>query len=317
MSKKWKAALSVIICFCLAVTIIPFSVYSVRGNLKNMDLPEGFEENLADYAFENHSDVRIMSSNLLVHYESWGGLPAKPRAKQYISMLNTYKPDVIGVQELSDSWYCCVKNNLPAGYKLLYPLSTGAFVRMTAMIYNSNTLDLIESGNFAYEQKDNPRLRRVVWAVFEVKETGKRFAVTNTHFDLLRDGREEELTAVMKSQTEELLKCVDNIFNEYNCPVFSVGDFNTMEDTEYTKPIDIPEIYNTLADTLIDTKFSSESQLFGTEQNWEYPSYDHIFLKGDAEIKTFCLMSYECLKDMSDHYPIFADVLLNENNPQK
>lgn len=310
MSKKMKLFLSVIICFCLIVTVVPLSVYTARGNLKNTALPSGFHESLAADAFENTADVRIMSSNLLVHYESWGGLPAKPRASQYIEMLNAYKPDVIGIQELCDSWYCCVKSNLPDGYKMLYPFSTGAFVRMTAMVYNSNTLDLIESGNFAYEQKDNPRLRRVVWAVFEVRETGKQFAVTNTHLDLLRDGREAELTEVMKSQTAELLKCIDEIAEKYACPVFSVGDFNTMEDTTYTKPIDIPEIYNTLADALCDTKFSSDNQIFGTEQEWDYPSYDHIFLKGNAKVQSFCLMSYDYLTDMSDHYPIFADVVL-------
>lgn len=310
MNKKLKIVLSVVICFCLLVTVIPFSVYTARGNLKNTDLPQDFKKDLSADAFENDADVRIMSSNLLVHYESWGGLPAKPRAKQYISMLDEYKPDVVGIQELCDSWYCCVKNNLPGGYKMLYPVSTGVFVRMTAMLYNSDTLELLDSGNFAYEQKDNPRLRRVVWAVFEVKKTGKRFAVTNTHFDLLREGREEELTDVMKSQAEELLKCVDDIEQQYDCPVFSVGDFNTMEDTPNTKPIDIPEIYNTLADRLTDTKFKSEKQIFGTEQAWEYPSYDHIFLKGNAKVKAFCLMSYDYLKNMSDHYPVFADVSL-------
>lgn len=310
MRKKWKIVIIAAVVFCILVTAVPLTVYAVRGNIENIALPQGFEESLASDFYENDADVRIMSSNLLVHYESWGGLPAKPRAKKLVKMLEVYKPDVIGVQELSDSWFCCMNRNLPKGYKMLYPFSTGAFVRMTAMVYNTDTLKLIESGNFKYEQGDNPRLRRVVWAVFEVKDTGKRFAVTNTHFDLLRDGQEEELTQVMKSQTIELTDCVDNISEKFDCPVFSVGDFNTMEDTADTKPIDIPEIYNSLADKLDDTKFISKNQICGTEQTWLYPSYDHIFMKGDAEINSFCLMSYDYLSDMSDHYPIFADVTL-------
>lgn len=292
------------------MTAVPLCVYCVRGSINNTELPQGFTELLTSDAFENSADVRIMSSNLLVHYESWGGLPAKPRAKQYIEVLNSYKPDVVGIQELCDSWYCCVKKNLPDGYIMLYPLSTGALVRMTAMIYNAETLELTDSGNFAYTQKDNPRLRRVVWAVFKIKETGKQFAVTNTHFDLLRDGREEELTEVMKSQADELLNCIDEISKQYGCPVFSVGDFNTMEDTELTRPIDIPEIYNTLSAELTDAKFNCENQIYGTMQDWDYPSYDHIFLNGDARAETFCLLSYEYLADMSDHYPIFADINL-------
>lgn len=310
MDKKLRIIIIAVLIFCIVVISVPLTIYTVRGSVSNIDLPQGFEEKLNENAFDNSADVRIMSSNLLVHYESWGGLPAKPRAKMYAEMLEVYKPDVIGVQELCDSWFCCVNNNLPKGYKMLYPLSTGAFVRMTAMIYNSDTLDLIDSGNFKYEQGDNPRLRRVVWAVFEVKATGKCFAVTNTHFDLLRDGQEEELTQVMISQTDELAGCVENIYEKFDCPVFSIGDFNTMEDTPYTKPIDIPEIYNSLAGRFNDTKFISKNQICGSEQNWLYPSYDHIFMKGDSEIDSFCLMSYDYLSDMSDHYPIFADVTL-------
>lgn len=314
MSKALKIIIIAVLCFCLLVTVVPLSVFSARGNLKKVSLPDGFEENLSADVFDNTADVRVMSSNLLVHYESWGGLPAKPRAKQYAEILNRYKPDVVGIQELCDEWFCCVNNNLPDGYKMLFPLTTGAFVRMTAMIYNADTLDVMDSGNFAYKEKDNPRLRRVVWAVFEVKATGKQFAVTNTHFDLLREGREEELTAVMHSQADELLAFVNSIADEYSCPVISVGDFNTMEDTAFTKPVDIPEIYNKLAQNLTDSKFSCENKICGTEQDWDYPSYDHIFIKGNAQAKTFALMSYSYLADMSDHYPIFADIKLSDKD---
>ncbi len=58
-----------------------------------------------------------MSSNLLVGYKSWGGLPVKPRAAMYVSLIQTVKPDVIGVQEMCDGWYCAIRNNLPKGYK--------------------------------------------------------------------------------------------------------------------------------------------------------------------------------------------------------
>ncbi len=82
---------------------------------------------------------------------------------------------------------------------------------------------------------------------FEDRATGKRFAVTNTHLDLLRDGQEEELANVMRSQRDELLNCIDEITESFDCPVFAVGDYNTAEDTYSTREVDIPEIYNSLA----------------------------------------------------------------------
>ena len=307
MSKCFKIVLSVIVIFCLLVAIVPTSVYLFRDSISKEKLPQDFESQSEQTCFKNNADVRIMSSNLLVGYESWGGKPVKPRAKQYISLIEKYSPDVIGIQEMCDGWFCCIKHNLPKGYKMLYPVSTGSFVRMTAMVYNSETLSLIDSGNFAYSEKDNPRLRRVVWAVFETKADGKRFAVTNTHFSLLREGEEEKYMNIMNVQKDEIIACVNELYQKYECPVFSVGDFNTMEDTPNTKPIDYPDLYNNILSDLRDTKTLCKNKVVGTLQNWEYPSYDHIFLKGDAEVETFAVLSYEYLKDLSDHFPIFAD----------
>lgn len=310
MNKWVKRILIALLCLILVILIVFGIVFLVRGNLKGQEMPEGVKEKIVQDAFDNEEDVRIMSSNLLVHYKSWGGTPAKPRAVLYKSLVEEYKPDVIGLQEMSDSWYCILMNNLPKGYKMIKPFSTGAFVRMTAMVYNSNTLDLIDSGDFAYEECENPRLRRVVWAVFKEKESGKTFAVTNTHFSLLFKDKEEEFTDVMRSQSKELSNFIYELNSKYNCPVFAVGDYNTMEDLPEAKPVDIPEIYKFLASQFADTKPEAETKLSGDKVNYEYPAWDHIFRYGDAETKTFCLLSHDYFSEISDHYSIFADIEL-------
>lgn len=276
-----------------------------KGGLKGYELPEGFSTELSANAFENTADVRIMSSNILVDYESWGGTPAKLRGKQYIEVLKTYKPDVVGIQEMSDEWFDIICNNLPDGYKMLFPVSTGIFTNMTAMIYNSNTLKLIDSGNFKYNQGDDSRTRRVVWGVFET-ENGKRFAATSTHLDLIREGREEEETEIMKSQANQLIDFANGTNEKYGCPVICVGDYNCMEERENNILIDIPEIYNLLASQLTDAKYSSKNTVKGVMTMANYP--DHIFIKGNASAETFAFLSYKCLENMSDHYPIFADI---------
>ncbi len=88
-----------------------------KGNISEINLPKSFEIEMADDAFENAGEIRIMSSNLLVDYKSWGGLPAKAESKKYIALLDAYKPDVIGVQEFCENWFCAVNYNLPDGYK--------------------------------------------------------------------------------------------------------------------------------------------------------------------------------------------------------
>lgn len=311
MKKKTKIIISILLCFVLLASGVPTAVYLIGGDYSSTSLPDGFDSMLESDAFDNTADVRIMSSNLLVHYASWGGLPAKPRAKRFVRLIESYSPDVICVQEMCDSWYRLLSRNLPSGYKILYPFSNAVLVRMTAIIYNSDVLTLIDSGNVKYSQGDNARLRRVVWGVFENKSTHSRFAVTDTHFDLLRDGREAELTEVMRTQAHELSDIADSIAAEYSCPVFAAGDYNSMENTPDTRPIDIPEIYDYLASRFTDAKFSCGNKICGDMQPWDELSYDHIFIKGDASVQTFALLSYSYLSDMSDHYPIFADIKLN------
>lgn len=308
MNKCFKKIMIILLSIILVVLVVFGIVFLVRGNIKNEKLPEGFDEETTQIAFEKTGTTRIMSSNLLVHYESWGGKPAKPRAKMYLNLLEKYKPDVVGLQEMSDSWYCCLMNNLPEGYKMINPFSTGAFVRMTAMIYNSNTLEVLDSGEFAYSECENPRLRRVVWAHFKEKESGKTFVVTNTHLSLLFEGKEDEFTDIMRKQSKELSDFIYELGNKYNCPVFAIGDYNTMEDKPETRPIDIPEIYNFLKSQFVDTKYEAETKTCGSELNYDYPAWDHIFRYGDAKTKTFCLLSHSCFSDISDHYSIFADV---------
>ena len=40
-------------------------------------------------------------------------------------------------------------------------------------------------------------------------------------------------------------------------------------------------------------KFSCKTQACGGNQAWDYPSYDHIFIKGGARADTFALLSYD------------------------
>lgn len=311
MSRWKKIVLTAVCIFLCAVVIVPVSVFKARGNIRNAELPQGFEQALSQDAVPAaDGTVRIMSANLLVGYESWGGLEVKPRARMFRSVLDAAKPDVVGIQEMCDGWYCALKNNLPDGYKMLFPVSTGIFVRMTAMIYNSEALTLVESGQLKYENGDNPRLRRVVWAVFEDKRSSKRFAVTNTHLDLLREGQEARELQIMQSQSDELISLVKSIEEEYGCPVFSVGDFNAMENTAETRALDAPEIYEALAGSLADSKYTAQYTSFGSECSFEQPAYDHIFISGAASAQSFAMLSGSYMNDMSDHYPIYADMLV-------
>ena len=178
------------------------------------------------------------------------------------------------------------------------------------MIYNENTVRVLDSGSQTYTQGTDARMRRIEWALFERLDTGKQFVVTNTHLDLLHEGSIEEELPILQSEAEELIAFSNELKEQYGCPVFSAGDYNAMEDTPYTKEVDAKEIYALLADSLTDAKTAALRAKSGLAWSLSEPVYDHIFVNGEVTISQYQLLSNSYMNDLSDHYPIFADFSL-------
>lgn len=330
-----KKSMKMFLFILFAVVIIALLTFVIfvynHGNTKFYEVPQDVHTALENQCVEKPKDtVRIMSSNLLVYYKSWGGEDARPRAKMYFELRNSFKPDVIAVQELCDMWYqCFLQEKSP--YKLLYPVATGVNVRFTALMYNTETTELLEQGQHVYSEGDNPRLRRVVWGLFKDKASGKEYIVTSTHFDLIRRNKEAEELATMMSQKAEMVALSNELRETYQVPVFHAGDFNCVNNVENWKELfyeetpeqiakrdsevmmndAAPTVYEALLEDLQDTKLIAEEQSFAGETNAESPSYDHIFLNGDAKIKRYASISDPAMHKMSDHFSIFVDAQLN------
>lgn len=65
--------------------------------------------------------------------------------------------------------------------------------------------------------------------------------------------------------------------------------------------MDAPEICEGLCKDL------TEETVSGEMCTPNEPTYDHIFLNGEAQVCRYCILSPEALSEMSDHYPIFVD----------
>lgn len=323
---KNSRALYAILTFMLAAGI-GFPGLSVPDvDMSDVTVPDGFEEQLYEDAFENTADVRIMSYNVLVDFD-WGlGVnPVKPRAAKVLKMLEAYRPDVIGVQEQTRAWTAAFVQYLPDGYKVINPVSTFKDQKMTALVYNSDTLKLIDSGDYKFRTYKDAykQLRRVAWGVFEVKETGKRFGVTNTHLDFLTSEDPESLNTMFQaigSEIDEMVATVNKIMKRYDCPVFSAGDYNTYDNrTDISEKSIYTQMYAKIAGEMTDSKFNCEESSVGDLTEIVPGSFnedcvamnmhdcDHIFYKGDIVIKHFALLSYSYLYDVSDHNAIFVD----------
>lgn len=286
---------------------------AIRTDLSGQSLSSEFTKGIEQsggFELTDGADIRIMSANILVRYKGWGGTPVKSRALMFAEVLNKYKPDVAAIQEACSDWHKCIEKTVGDTYEFVQPRFDLFRTSLTTMIYNKNTLNLVDSGRVKYSQGDGPQHRAITWAVFETKDDGKRFAAISTHFDLLRLKDTEKEYDIIFSQAEELFAFIDELSEKYDCPVFSAGDYNACETQG-----DIGEaagvlIYEKVAEKLSDVKYMTENRIYGSEIGEKDPCWDHIFLSGNAEIKAFRILSDSYLSPLSDHYPIYADISL-------
>lgn len=308
-----KKALIKIITSLLMTAIIIISSFVItvytRGDIDDYILPKGFEETIdnANPLRNENAYARIMTANVLAHYESWGGTDARRRAKMFLELLDTYSPDIVAMQEMCDQWYCALLKNAK-NYRLIYPLSTGTMARTTGIIYNSDTVDLLDYGQYEYTKFDEKRVRRIVWGYFQNKESGEKYIVTSTHFNLIRENQETESLNIMNTQADEQVAIAKNLQIQFNCPIFCAGDYNAMDNGGYDNPYFAPTVYDALTVSLNDTKSYARRTTEGDARDVRKPTQDHIFMLGNATIERYSIISDTVMQEMSDHYPIFIDV---------
>lgn len=263
-----------------------------------------------DPALASGAELRIMSYNIL--HESWSNVedsvPVAPRAVKLTALLTYYRPDVVGILEVSSDWH---------DYLDRFLVSTGLYTKacsrtnsgkdnLTCFLYNPETVKLLDS--YIIDMDANSNIRLIAVAVFERLENGEQFVVTNTH--------------PAPTNQEAYPKHIDFLVDQFasiqetnkNLPIIMTGDFNTKESTSY---------YQTLLTMPVsDAKYSAETLVRNYESflspRWggsplagDQKSLDHIFCTDDVRVLLFNTIIDNQVDTISDHLPIYADIILN------
>ncbi len=296
--KIFKKTIPLLIISALfARSIILIFLYGAK-NENTESFPLSYYENVTDTK-EKITDLRIMSENLQADYNGFGGGTVMQRASVFSSLLNGFSPDVVAVQEMSINWYRSVKDIAPE-YKTVRNFSAGFLLCMTGIIYNENTVSLLQSGDLKYTSGNVYITSHAVWGLFKQKITGKTFIAVSTHLNLVRSGTEERDYREATQQAYELLKLCERLYVKYGCPVIIAGDFNSKENED---------IYSILLKSFNDCRTLSNNILF-YGRNEKTVTNDHIFLYGKATVNKYILFSKESTKAVSDHCPVTADISL-------
>ncbi len=300
-----KAIIKSISVFCvtLLITVQVISFYiTVYRNSNMPELTRSTQNTILKLKqiYPNvDTAVRIMTYNILSDEPGFEGSPAYTRANGVCTLLNNLSPDVIGIQEMSRSWYYYLKSNTK--YKFVAPVKTAITSSMTAMIYNPQRLILKSCGEKALTKGTSQRLRKYMWATFETTNTKSTFTIVNTHFSLNKNN-----SYIPLQQAFDLIDFTKDFPHQH--PIFFIGDFNAArnKDTDSNSG----RVYETLSTYFTDAQNISQSLSEGTEKSANASFVDHIFLKGDAKIINFIILSNKEFAFLSDHYPILADVII-------
>ena len=252
-------------------------------------------------ASEDSETVRVMSFNVRNgEYD---------RGKNVPQFIADYMPDSVGLQECEGTWYMTLEAYLRKSYGFV---GTGRLTGVkyigeaTAIMYRKDKFKLVDSGTFWLSETpdkvsigwDAKHHRTCTWVVLENKETGEQYAHINTHLD--HKGAQARTNG---------LTLVTDLAASFDIPVVVTGDFNFgKSDPLYTQLVS-----GDLTDTQeVAEKTMSGKTYHGYSGGEEGEPIDFICINGKVE----AVKEYRIVRDMygdtyiSDHYPIFADIVL-------
>lgn len=249
------------------------------------------------------ANLRIMTANILA--KRWGGTPETMRSEIVQSVLKSYQPDVVGLQEIADEWTSVLKSAFDGKYAYIYDHNIDGVQNYTTMIYRQDKFNVIESGVYYYNTHKKNNIRLVTWAIFENKADASRFAVFNTHWSF-------DSMQVQIKHAEEMSALISRVTSKYDVPVFCTGDFNAKPDTDSYKKF---SELSGLQDVRLTAAVTVSPEIDGTHnlgvKDWiGTGNIDHIFASSNIKALKFETIVGYAVVDLSDHCPRYADFIL-------
>ena len=177
-------------------------------------------------------EISVLSQNLRVTASDGEENDVFLRSERFLLLLDTYKPDLIGMQEFDPNWDFMLYDELvDRGYDIVFKYRGTNSQEATPIAFKTDKLELLEEKYFwlsdtpeeaspSWDDGNGKRNRIVTECIFREKKSGIKFAHLNTHFGLT-DTSEVNSSLLLHTWVEE--KYAD-------MPVFLTGDFNMREE---------------------------------------------------------------------------------------
>lgn len=293
--------------------VAAFSARYLYGKEKNVALTD------ADLVSENlrttleaprpaGTDLRVMTANILAEFHSWGySTPVPERAEIFAAVLETWAPDVIGTQEVTDQWYVYLPRLVGEKYAFLHQMTPDNLVNYSSILYDKTKYDVVDSGVRYFSTEGVNHIRLVTWAVFSPKAGGEKFILFNTHWCW-------DTEAHAHQQAYEESQLIKEVTKKYPYPYFCTADYNTKQETAnynyFLELTDAVDAKYAARDAGVLLNVAGGCAEFGAPRPESGNSIDHIFMTAGLQPLAFATVVSNCIQDISDHSPKYLDVKL-------
>ncbi|MBQ8850315.1 MAG: endonuclease/exonuclease/phosphatase family protein [Clostridia bacterium] len=272
---------------------------------------------------DQSGDLTVIFHNVLGYQSEY---VVANRAELALQIYLEYAPEVICLEEFGAKYRS-------GAATLISGLRNSGYVEVSdsgngvgnPIFYDSKKLDLIEKGYKASRNGD----KGTTWVVLEVKSSGKRFAVTNSHFAANSNANNDaELgNEYRKADAATAVSVYDAIKAKYaDIPIFVGGDFNSALGSDPYKVLTDGGLTSVRDTAVKTTEYSAQNghpdynkdygyyELSSFKFNAGENAIDHIMTGGNmtgVTVLEYGLSNDKVSCTLSDHLPQLLSVKLS------
>jgi len=315
------------------------AVQHVAQLLRKGDIPrdahiEGTIAGECLFARAAGSNLRILADNIWDYSrddipEAWRSIGEDPRddvrAPQFAQLVRAFMPDVLDLQEYSrhmhERFYPLIREY---GYRIA--CENEEPWNNTPIFYNPETVELVEADYVLYTPArwSNIGSKSFTAAVFRKKDTGRLFAVINTHLWWKSETAQAGSSYARAAQVRLMMAQAEVLKSKHDCTIFVTGDMNCYEDSLpmrqfieggytpcYKAATDATDNGNGHHICSPKDGYSRTSRRRSPER--EQGAIDHSFIYNAQEgvaVKVFDCITARFTVKLTDHYPYLIDAAL-------
>lgn len=255
------------------------------------------------------SNVRFYSARYKTEDPDVGERDWENRKVGYFKMINTMRPQVVGLQEAEMNQVSDIINNC-SGYAYIGVGRTDGDKKgeSTSILYRTAEINVESWGTVwlsptpdvpgsCFPEMTDGQCRTSTWAVMTDKVSGRKFFHINSHTSLVRESQIKELQVILNTIAA---KCPSGL------PVVLTADWNLEQDDDILKAIG--DAYSNARRTAPITDDAETFHWWGNRKTIQkHSQLDHVFYGGFDKLLKFrtLTMQWEGFW-ISDHHPVYA-----------